>query len=436
MRVRVLYGILCTFCAVLLGVLTYMSLERGTVLFYVVEALALCVAVLLWVLYRRTIRPLRAIANGMELLREQDFGSRLRPVGMLEADRAVEVFNRMMKQLRNEHLRVREQNRLLDLMIEASPMGVVVMGGNGEIVSTNPAARSIIGADRPEELAGKTWQELHTALADELDRLPANSVRTIRLNTPDVYRCSHLTFYDSGYRHSFFLIESLTGEVTKAEKAAYEKVIRMIAHEVNNATAGVTSLLDTASQSMAELPQAEDIREVMQVCIERCLRMSRFITRFADVVKIPEPQLAPADIGELLASCARFMEPYCRERRIRIHCPSGSQPVVQRIDLSLFEQALANILKNAAESIGERGDIYLSATPGTIVVADTGKGIAEEVRGKLFDPFFSTKPNGQGIGLLFVREVLSKHGCAFSLQTDADGLTRFTIRFHASAPTA
>ena len=103
--------------------------------------------------------------------------------------------------------------------------------------------------------------------------------------------------------------------------------------------------------------------------------------------------------------------------------------MVQRIDLSLFEQALANILKNAAESIGEGGDIYLSATPGTIVVADTGKGIAEEVRGKLFDPFFSTKPNGQGIGLVFIREVLSKHGCAFSLRTYADGLTRFRIFF-------
>ena len=102
-----------------------------------------------------------------------------------------------------------------------------------------------------------------------------------------------------------------------------------------------------------------------------------------------------------------------------------------RIDTVLFEQVLVNIIKNAAESIGECGDIYIrtTASPVMLEIADSGKGISREVEAKLFSPFFSTKPNGQGLGLIFIREVLTKHGCTFSLRTYPDGLTRFRISF-------
>ena len=101
------------------------------------------------------------------------------------------------------------------------------------------------------------------------------------------------------------------------------------------------------------------------------------------------------------------------------------------MDTSLFEQVLINMVKNSVESIEEKGIITLrtSASPVMLEVADTGRGISKEVETKLFTPFFSTKPNGQGIGLIFIREVLMKHGCSFSLRTYEDGITRFRIMF-------
>ena len=101
------------------------------------------------------------------------------------------------------------------------------------------------------------------------------------------------------------------------------------------------------------------------------------------------------------------------------------------MDTTLFEQVIVNILKNAAESIEVHGNIYIQTTssPVTLEIADTGAGISREVEARLFSPFFSTKPNGQGIGLIFIRDVLIKHGCTFSLRTWPDGLTRFLIRF-------
>ena len=101
------------------------------------------------------------------------------------------------------------------------------------------------------------------------------------------------------------------------------------------------------------------------------------------------------------------------------------------MDSALFEQVLVNIIKNAAESIGTGGTITIrTSSPARIEVVDNGPGITKETEAKLFSPFFSTKPNGQGIGLIFIREVLMRHGCSFSLRTYADGLTRFRILFN------
>ena len=217
----------------------------------------------------------------------------------------------------------------------------------------------------------------------------------------------------------------------KAEKKAYEKVIRMIAHEVNNTTAGITSTLDTVEQALSESEGMEDICEVMRVCTDRCFSMSRFITRFADVVKIPEPHLVPVNLNDLVFSCKRFMEGMCADRNITITLDIDEELGEVKLDVALFEQVLVNIIKNAAESIEQNGEIKIRTySPGGIEVADNGKGITKETEAKLFSPFFSTKPNGQGIGLIFIREVLMRHGCSFSLRTYADGWTRFRMLFN------
>lgn len=431
MRLRGIYWILCSLLLAILSILTYVSIQSNTKLFYLVEGLILLTFILLLFFYRKVVKPLHTIGNGMSLLQEQDFSSRLNSVGEFEADRIVKVFNRMMKQLRNERLHLREQNQLLDLLINATPMGVLTLGNDENITSLNPAALKILGINNAEEATGKKLKELDSLLAFELSTLLINEVRTVRLNDANIYRCSHLAFVNQGYNHPFFLIESLTNEVRIAEKKAYEKVIRMIAHEVNNTAAGITSTLDSVEQALADMEQTDDIRQVMRICIERCFNMSRFITNFADVVKIPEPQMTTVDLNKMLLSCKCFMEPHCLNKNVTIHTNLCSTPNEIKIDRILFEQVIVNIIKNAAESIEENGDIYITTTrnPTCIEIADTGKGISKETETKLFSPFFSTKPNGQGIGLIFIREVLFRHGYTFSLKTYADGLTRFKIIF-------
>jgi len=431
MKLKSFFFLLAFLLMVVWIILLFIATQENGWRFYLIEGIITFSLVYLVYFYKKVIKPLNSIAGGMDLLQAQDFSSRLSPVGQREADRIVSIFNRMMNQLKEERLRLREQNHFLDLLISVSPMGVIILTLDEQISMVNKAALEFLDAGTEDDVLNKTMDKLTGTLAEELDRMPKDTTTTVRLSDSRIYRCSRLSFVDRGFAHPFYLIESLTSEVMKAEKKAYEKVIRMIAHEVNNSVAGITSTLDTVDNALQTMEDTEDLREVMRVCIERSYSMSRFITNFADVVKIPEPQTEEVCLNDRVIACKRFMENVCQNRNISLRLELCEENPVVSIDTSLFEQVIINIIKNSAESIGEAGEIIIrtSASPSMLEIGDTGQGISKDVEAKLFSPFFSTKPNGQGIGLIFIREVLMKHHCTFSLRTYPDGITRFRICF-------
>ena len=431
MKLKSFFFILAFLLIAVWIILLFVATQENGWKFYLIEGIVTFSLFYLIYFYRKVVKPLNSIAGGMDLLQAQDFSSRLSPVGQREADRIVSIFNRMMNQLKEERLRLREQNHFLDLLISVSPMGVIILTLDERISMANKAALEFLDEGTEEDIMNKTMDELSGSLAEELNQIPKDTTVTIRLSDSRIYRCSRLSFIDRGFAHPFYLIESLTSEVMKAEKKAYEKVIRMIAHEVNNSVAGITSTLDTIDDALQTIDDTEDIREVMKVCVERSYSMSRFITNFADVVKIPEPQKEEVHLNDRVTACKIFMENLCQNRNIDLHLELCEENPMVSMDTSLFEQVLINIIKNATESIDANGKIFIrtSASPLMLEIGDTGKGISKEVETKLFTPFFSTKPNGQGIGLIFIREVLMKHGYTCSLLTYPDGITRFRFCF-------
>ncbi|MDO4691942.1 MAG: ATP-binding protein [Porphyromonadaceae bacterium] len=429
MRLRAYFFILSLMIITLAGLLLLWFSPQSRWQFLVIVGLIGLLLSYLVFFYRRTVRPLQSISNGMDLLREQDFSSRLRAVGQFEADRIIDIFNRMMEQLKNERLHLREQNEFLDLLIKASPMGVVVMDYDRRITTMNPAAIRILGIQTMNEVEGRTLDEIRDRVLIDLTVVPLHETRTIGQSDGSLYKCRMETFVDRGFPRPFYLIESLTEEVREAEKKAYEQVIRMISHEVNNTVAGITSTIDTVIEELTQTDGMEDIRQAMCISVERCYSMSRFITNFANVVKIPPAELVPTNLNRLIESMTRFMEVMCLDRDISIKLKLDDRLPQIELDAPLIEQTLQNIIKNSVESIDRSGEIVIrtDAETGKLEIADNGSGISPEVAGKLFCPFFSTKATGQGIGLLFIREVLSQHGFRYSLRTETDGWTRFTI---------
>lgn len=371
------------------------------------------VVVLLLFLWWYAIRPMRTIARGVELLREQDFASRLSPVPANPwAGRIVDLFNRMMEQLRTERLRLREQNHFLDLLVKASPMGVVLMDLDGRPTSTNPAADTFL-----------TDPWLH----DRIMSVPRGQTQVIQQNGRCILRVSHLTFMDRGFRHPFLLIESLSDEVRKAEREAYGRAIRMISHEVNNTLAGTVSILDLLHQTASD----DEDRDMLETCSSRYRQMSRFVTRMADVVRVPEPTRQQVTVQDFVLSLQRFMETMCSGFGIRLELDLCPNPVEAMMDTTLMEQVVINVVKNACESSprGSSIKVYVCDNPTSLQVVDHGSGISPEEEQNLFTPFHSTKPGGQGLGLMLVQEVLTRHGFAFSLHTDGNGETIFLIQF-------
>ena len=431
MKLKYYFLILALSIAALMAVTLYATFHSHPRLFYVTEGAVVLMAVYLWLFYQKTLRPYDTLVSGIELVRDLDLTTRLAPTGQHEADIIVRTFNELLTRLRTEHLTLEEQYTFLSLLINASPMGIVQCDVDGNITSMNPAAK----------------QMLSPSIEEALHKLPLGQETTVRLpGEPQLFRINHLSFPDRGFQHPFYLIESLTDEVRKAEKAAYERVIRMIAHEVNNSVAGILGLIHN-SQCI--------IHNSFKNSEERLMALSAFVTRFANVVKIPQPQLQLCDLSEEVDACRPFLESLCNTASVRLEFQLTDEAVPVRLDTILFQQVLINIVKNAIESIGNpphtlpcregvisiqvnRNLLSEQSSPsqqgraggGSIIVTDNGRGISPEAAQHLFTPFYSTKPQGQGIGLLLIRDILTSHGCTFSLLTDpTDHLTRFTINF-------
>ena len=431
MRLRILFTLLTALLiATAIGLIIISSQISNTV-FYLAEIfLILCIGFSCY-FYIKVMKPLNALNTGLDLLRVQDFSNRLSHVGQKDTDHIIDIFNRMIQQLKNERLKVREQNHFLDLIISNSPMGVIILTFDNKITSINKSAITHLELKYDQEVLNKNIDTINTPLAKRINTLPQGSTETIRIGNAKIFRCSRLSFIDQGFQRPFILIESLTEEVMTAEKKAYERVIRMIAHEVNNSVTGVTSILDSINEIKSTNDCSIDVSEAMAICIERCYGLSKFITRFANVVKIPTPITEYVNLNKCISKSTAFLEHICLTRNIVLSLNLCYEDIMVYIDTTLFEQVLVNIIKNAAESIVSNGEISISTSsnPPCLIIADNGKGIPSDIADKLFTPFFSTKPNGEGLGLIFIREVLLKHNCNFSLYTYDDGITRFTISF-------
>ena len=389
----------------------------------------LATAILLTILYRKTVKPMNTLSGGINLIREQDFSTRLRPVGQKDADRIIELFNRMSDQLHNEELRIQEQNNFLDLLIEASPMGVLIMDIDSRISSANPAMNRFLGIQDIGPYRAMRLEDCPLPLLKLLTALQPDEGRILQTDPLHIYRCTLSSFMDRGFPHPFYMVEPLTEELYEAEKRGYKKVIRVISHEVNNTMAGITSALYAIQQTSTDSGD-EDTAAMLSILLSRIDRMSRFITDYASMARIPDPVCRPTDASAFLHRVLPFLESLKGQKRIAFITEIDDNAGEVSIDQVLMEQVLTNIVKNAVEAFPEDARdarITVTARQGYWCVADNGDPIPEETARNLFTPFFSTKPEGKGIGLIVIHEVLTRSGIRFSLGTGDDGITRFEM---------
>jgi len=226
----------------------------------------------------------------------------------------------------------------------------------------------------------------------------------------------------------------MTEELRQAERDAYEKLIRVMAHEVNNSVTASNSLLTSSLTYGSELSaeSREDFDRAIGIVIQRTAQLNQFMRSFADVFRLPAPFKQPERVVELLENTVRLVGARQDASTVTWTWDVDDAGLTVPMDRGQMEQAFLNILQNAIEAQAGAVTVRLHARNGgrpTLHIEDSGQGFGPEAQVNLFTPFFSTKPNGQGIGLTLVREILSAHGFDYSLHKQPGEPTTFTIVF-------
>lgn len=385
-------------------------------------------------LFHALFKPIELVNSGIETLKHRDFSAKFLPIHQPELDRLIEVYNRMLDELREERIRVQEQHYFLDKVLRASPSGILTFDYDECIALVNPSAAKMLQSNATE-LQGKKLAELHSPFAHALSHLLPNEAHVLPLLGSRRVKCQKSTFMDRGFVRSFILMEELTEELRRSEKAAYEKLIRLMSHEVNNSVGAVQSLLHSFLHYKSQLREAdrEDFVNALRVALTRIEHLNAFMRGFAEVVRVPRPKLVPCEVQKLLEEIARLFHAESTQKSIewRWDVEAPLDPIA--LDREQMEHVFINICKNAMEAIGANGSITIhlgkKAERSFVVIEDTGSGISTEAQAQLFTPFFSTKANGQGLGLTLIQEILTLHRFEFSLESAPGGPTRFGIYF-------
>jgi two-component system, NtrC family, nitrogen regulation sensor histidine kinase NtrY len=395
----------------------------------VVFAISLVVGIRLT---RDTFRNLGFAAEGLRLIRDEEFTSRFIEVGQPEIDDLIGVYNRMVDHLRDERVRLAEQHHFLSQVLQVSPSGIVILDFDHRVATMNPAAERLLDT-AAAGIIGQRIESLESPLAAALSTLEPGEARVVGLRGARRVKCQHGTFIDRGFVRSFLLVEELTEELRQFERAAYEKLIRVMSHEVNNTVAASHSLLHSSLNYAGQLDAAsrQDFTEAIGIVIERTGQLNAFMRGFADVFRLPPPLLQPRDLVAVLEGIVRLLSAKPDAAGIVWRWDLDDSAVWVPMDRGQLEHALLNVLKNAVEAIDGEGTITLKVASRlgrpALVIEDSGPGISPEAQANLFTPFFSTKPHGQGIGLTLVQEILTGHGFDYTLERTVEDTTRFTI---------
>jgi nitrogen fixation/metabolism regulation signal transduction histidine kinase len=318
--------------------------------------------------------------------------------------------------MRAEHLRALEATALLEQLLRSVDVAVLALDGRGVLRLANPAAAQLLGAPATA-LLGRSAAEL--GLVDLVPDEPGTRLVGSVAGHAGRWQVTHGTYREGGLAQHLLVVTDLRRTLRAEERAAWQRLLRVMGHEVKNSLAPIRSIAGTVRSMIArdlpEGPRRADALEGLQVIEERSGSLDRFLAQYRRLAHLPPPRPVPTEVAPLLRRLAA-LAPSPVEVRAR-----GILTAV--LDPDLIEQALVNLLRNAVEAAGPDGAVELEAeVSGTILVLrvlDDGPGISNP--DNLFVPFFTTKPGGSGIGLVLSRQIAELHGGALTLQDRTGG---------------
>jgi two-component system, NtrC family, nitrogen regulation sensor histidine kinase NtrY len=384
--------------------------------------------VLAWWLFaialrERVVRPLQTLANLIAALREGDYSIRARGGRLDDAlGQAMFEVNALRDPLRDQRLDALEATALLRRIMEEIDVAIFAFDEHGTLRLVNRAGERLVG--RPaERLTGRQASEL--GLQTVLDGEPRRVVDAFlpggdRARPSGRVEIRRSTFRQGGLPHQLVVVSDLSRALRDEERQAWQRLVRVLGHEINNSLAPIRSIVGSIQQLLRRSPRPddwlEDVERGLSVIGARSESLGRFMMSYTRLARLPRPRITTVDVSEWVHRVVEL------EKRARVEVREGP-PLRIQADGDQLEQLLINLVRNAVDATletkgavrvewGRTGDAL------DLRVIDEGHGIAHSAN--LFVPFYTTKADGTGIGLVLSRQIAEAHGGTLTLQNRAD----------------
>ncbi len=399
-----------------------------------------------WALIHYVERTQRDLTRFLQAIRYEDFSQSFTGAGLGSAyNNLKDAFNEVLEAFRKTRAEREENFQYLQTIVQHVGIGLICYTPDGRIELMNTAAQRLLR--KPHMRNVRELETVSKAFSETLLKLRSGDKALVKVQDED--ELLQIIVYATELRmrgESFILasVQNIQTELEEQEMEAWQKLIRVLTHEIMNSITPISSLAstvrgflpDSAGASSLEPETLSDVHTALQTIQSRSEGLLHFVEAYRQLTHISRPDFQIFQVSELFARVVFLMQAECDKNDIALHTAIDPRTLELTVDPDFIEQVLINLMRNAVQALAGRSNarVDLSAQldgRGRVIirVQDNGPGILEDVQERIFIPFFTTKRDGSGIGLALSRQIMRVHRGTISVQSRPEEETVFTLRF-------